>query len=294
MVGIGRKREACRAPVQESDAQSLARHHRRLGMMAMAVVRRCLQRLSAVQSPGDAPCPGSAKRRQWGAGPLLAGALVAWPAVGSEAASWDLVKHEQDLVIYATKVPGSDVVAFKGRGVIHQPVVKVAAVLLDGQHAREWVGHLEASQTVRRLSPTESMQYTHIGTPFVMKDRDVVVRITIDVLPEKRAVHVHDQSTAAPLAPLTDYVRGEISASDFLLTALEPHTTMVLEATMHADPQGAVPKWIVNLFQKSWPGETFRAMQKRVERPDLPAAEGFEKVLNAIRDYEPRVTNQGC
>jgi hypothetical protein len=46
-----------------------------------------------------------------------------------------------------------------------------------------------------------------------------------------------------------------------------------------------VPKWIVNFFQKSWPGETFRSIQKRAERLDLPEAEGFEKVLNEIRDY---------
>jgi hypothetical protein len=47
-------------------------------------------------------------------------------------------------------------------------------------------------------------------------------------------------------------------------------------------------------FQKRWPGETFRAMQKRVERPDLPAAEGFEKGLNAIRDYSPMETHPWC
>src|SRR5262249_8995894 len=47
-------------------------------------------------------------------------------------------------------------------------------------------------------------------------------------------------------------------------------------------------------FPKRWPGGTFRAMQKRVERPDLPAAEGFEKGLNAIRDYSPMETNPWC
>ena len=149
MVGVGRKREACRATVQESNDRSLAHRPRRLAMMAMACVRWCVPRRSAVQSTGAAQCPGGAKRLQWGAGPLLAGALVAWPAVGSEAASWDLVTHEPDLVIDETKVPGSDVIAFKGRGVIQQPVVTVAAVLLDGQHAREWDGHLEASHTVQ-------------------------------------------------------------------------------------------------------------------------------------------------
>ena len=63
---------------------------------------------------------------------------------------------------------------------------------------------------------------------------------------------------------------------------------------MHADPEGAVPKWLVHVFQKRWPGETCRAMPKRVERPALPAAEGFEQVLNAIRDDAPMVTHQGC
>src|SRR5262249_16286157 len=106
MVDVGRKREACRATVQESDDQSLARRPRRRGMLAMALVRWCVPRRSAVKRPGDAQCPGGAKRLQWGARPLRAGALMAWSAVGSEAVSWDLVTHEQDLVIDETKVPG--------------------------------------------------------------------------------------------------------------------------------------------------------------------------------------------
>ena len=38
-------------------------------------------------------------------------------------------------------------------------------------------------------------------------------------------------------------------------------------------------------FPEKLAGETFRSIQKRVERLDLPEAEGFEKVLNEIRDY---------
>ena len=179
-------REQCRETVQDGEAPSLERRHLRLQRIAGYFFMWCFQRISAVKIKGDAQFSDGAHRMKWIAGPLLAGALVAWPAFGSDADSWDLVKQERIFVIYETKVPGSDVVAFKGRGVINQPVVKVASVLLDGKHAREWVGHLEESHTIRRISPMEYIQYNHLGTPFVMKDRDFVVRITIDVLPEKR------------------------------------------------------------------------------------------------------------
>src|SRR5207237_1192006 len=69
-----------------------------------------------------------------------------------------------------------------------------------------------------------------------------------------------------PAAPNTGYVRGELINSRFVLTSLEGGTKTSLLAEIHADPKGSVPKWIVNMFQRSWPKDTFSGIKKQLEK----------------------------
>ena len=38
---------------------------------------------------------------------------------------------------------------------------------------------------------------------------------------------------------------------------------------IHLDPKGYLPKWVVNIFQKDWPINTFSALRKHVKKPDV-------------------------
>jgi hypothetical protein len=77
------------------------------------------------------------------------------------------------------------------------------------------------------------------------------------------------KSTTDPLAPPTDYVRGEIMQSYFILTSLEHGTKTHISVEVHADPKGSVAKWIVNMFQKSWPHNTISRLRAQVAKPDI-------------------------
>ena len=38
-------------------------------------------------------------------------------------------------------------------------------------------------------------------------------------------------------------------------------------------PRGSVPKWIVNMFQRAWPKDTFKGIKKQLEkRGEVPTA----------------------
>src|SRR5258708_6325610 len=117
---------------------------------------------------------------------------------------------------------------------------------------------------VRRINPLEYIEYNHIGTPFVMKDRDFVNRVTIEILPGDKKVNISYKSINDPAAPETRYVRGELINSRFIMTSIENGKKTMLMAEIHADPKGSVPKWIVNLFQKSWPRDTFKGIQDQL------------------------------
>jgi hypothetical protein len=196
---------------------------------------------------------------------------------------WELVKREKDLVLYQKEVPGSDVVAFRGEGTLEAPIARVASVLLDGARAPEWVGNLVESRLLRRVSPFEFVEYDHIGTPFVMKDRDFVARAKMEVDAKNRMLTLDYKSVEDPAAPTTSYVRGDLIRSQFQLTSLEDGSKTQLIAELHADPKGSVPKWIVNFFQRSWPSDTFRGIQNQLRKPDIQVPATFADVISLLK-----------
>jgi len=210
-----------------------------------------------------------------------AAALAAVPTWG--ASDWKPVRNDPDLAVYERDVPGSDIVAFKFDGALDAPLDRVAALILDYDRAPDWVDHLEEERVLRQVSPGEFIEYTHIGTPFVMKDRDFVIRVRVRLdRPERRLV-ITNQSTEDPAAPDHGYVRGNLIGSTFTLAAIDGRHTQVT-GEIQADPMGSVPKWIVNLFQRQWPRKTFDHLREQLSKSDVGVPNVFSKILSDVRE----------
>src|SRR5579872_2428884 len=91
---------------------------------------------------------------------------------------WKQSSNSDGLSLYWSKVEGSQVIAFRGEGIVDAPIEKVASIIIDTTRATEWIDSLVSSNVVRNISPTEFIEYDHVGISFpfdtVMSDRDFV------------------------------------------------------------------------------------------------------------------------
>lgn len=214
---------------------------------------------------------------------LLAFFLAA--SVHAQAASfndWEKVDGEVGLSIFEKKE--GDLLAFRTEGVVDAPLRDVAGAILDYEHTTEWVDHLEEERILSRPSPGQFVEYTHVGTPFVLKDRDFVCLVTVKVNEKEKTVSIESHSVDDPQAPSTKFVRGRVVHNEFVLAPDGTGKTR-LTGEFHIDPKGSVPKWIVNHFQRAWPKKAFHAIQARVAsvKPQVPAA--LEGVLAPIAKF---------
>ncbi len=191
------------------------------------------------------------------------------PATQTTNAAWEKLGDDDGITVYRREVPGSSLIAFKGEGVINASIIRVASVLTDSSRATEWVDSLAESKIVRQVSETKTIHYDHIATPFVLKDRDFVSDCKLEFDPAHKKVTLNFHAVTDPLAPPTNYVRGELMHSSFTLTSLEHGTKTHIVAEIHADPKGSVAHWIVNLFQKRWPRNTITRLRAQVAKPDI-------------------------
>lgn len=211
---------------------------------------------------------------------VLALALGVSVSARADAANrWETVRTQDGITVARRDVPGSPFVALRGEGDVDAPLLTVGSVLVDVARDHEWIDDIVDARVLRRVSDTEYVVYSHLGTPPTMSDRDFVVDVTISADAPSRTVVVRMHSVDDATAPRTDYVRADLQDSSFVLTASPDGTKTHVVAEMHADPKGSIAAWIVNLFQKNWGYNTIANMRRQVRKPGIGANAQLKSLL---------------
>lgn len=203
--------------------------------------------------------------------------LLAMAADLSKVA-WEKVEDDNGIRIYQWNDKESEVFAFKVEGIIAQPAVKVASILVDIDRRKDWMDNLHEARVVRWVSANERIEYNAIDTPFVIKDRDFVLDARADFDRAKRELTLSFHSIDDPLVPETGKVRGLVMDSDYVLRETPDKASTMVEHRMHINPRGSVAKWIVNLFQRGFPKKTFEAIRKQAARADVVLHDDIKKM----------------
>src|SRR5450432_601015 len=199
---------------------------------------------------------------------LLSGSLLA-AGTAPKDPPWEKFDEDDGIAVFRREVPGSPIIALRGEGVVNAPILHVLSVLVDTARAPEWIDSLAETKVVRKLNDDEFIQWDHIATPVILKDRDFVFNIKLALNPQDKQVSLNYHSVYDSGAPKTDYVRGEFTYGTFTLTSIDSGKKTRFLCEVLADPKGSVAKWIVNLFQKDWPHKTIESLRKQVAKPDI-------------------------
>ncbi len=192
---------------------------------------------------------------------------------------WKKSSNSNGLTLYWSKVEGSEIIAFRGEGIVDAPIEKVASIIIDTTRGTEWIDSLLESRVVRNISPTEFIEYDHVGTPILMANRDFVSHVTVEADPKTKRVVVSYEPAEDSLAPiLKKYVRG-IMICEFRMVPMSLAEETYVEAEIHCDPKGSVAKWLVNFFQQGWPQTTFERLRKQAQKPDIQILPLVENLL---------------
>jgi len=209
-----------------------------------------------------------------------------WVHESSGGVTWELNDDEDGIQSFTGEVPGSDFVAFKGAGAIDAPIAKVANVLIDTTRHGEWVPSFGGMRVVRDLSENEKVIYRHVLTPFIIDDRDFVVSVRVHK--EEASGHLLFDFTSVedPDAPVQDgKVRGVLHSSGYRMWPIDDGQRTMVVFTIHANPMGDVPAWIVNLFQTGYARTNLENIRKQAAKPDVAP---HPRVQQEYEGFTPR------
>jgi uncharacterized protein YndB with AHSA1/START domain len=190
-------------------------------------------------------------------------------SVSAQNDKWELVGTKDDIVSYRREVPGSPVIAIRGEAVVDASIVRVVSVLMDSARLPQWMDRLAETRRIRTQGERHYVEYSRANVPFPLTDRDFVVESRVETDTAKKQVLLKAHSVVDASAPVNGLVRGEVLSSIFTLTPLDHGQRTRVVAEVHTDPKGSIPKWLVNLTQKSWAHTTIMGLRAQVRKPAI-------------------------
>lgn len=207
-------------------------------------------------------------------------ALVALLPHQGHASPWYSVDVTTDgIEILRKDVTDSNLIAFRGIGVVKAPLPIVATAIFNTDRRREWIEGLKETRIIRWEAGNRFIEYDHIDMPLFFQDRDFISTITVSFDRSRKEMVFRYQPSDDPSAPRTDYLRGELIKAVFILSSIDRDHSTRVDAEFLCDPKGWIPAWLVNFFVKDWPKTTFRNLRKEVLKSDLAVDPRISRLL---------------
>ena len=187
--------------------------------------------------------------------------LSLWVAAGtSNAAEWELQKQAEGIDVYTRPVADSAIREFKGEGIVAVEIDAIVELLRDSSRFKDWFPDTSESKLLERDGAV-SYQYSVMKTPWPVADRDNVFRsvLTVDESTGGVVISVEAAPDAYPIQPGRHRVTK--AKGRWQLTPNGPDETHVA-FTMHLEPGGSLPDWMVNARVVGTPFEALVNMRR--------------------------------
>ena len=187
---------------------------------------------------------------------LLCAPMFACLPTFSDEHDWQLSRDEDNIRSYKSKQQGQKLVAFKSDSIIDAPIAKVLSVLLDSDTATQWIPRLQQSIiSDAEKWPLAYTQFTRINAPWPVRDRVFLSTVNVEVDPESHLTTITYTAKADAVA-LKKTVLGSVDGSVYQLSEVDNGRKTRLLAISIANPNGMLPKWLVNWVSATIPHDT--------------------------------------
>lgn len=185
---------------------------------------------------------------------------------GFGQSNWKLEKDKNDIKIYTTDLSGSKIKAVKVECEVNTTLAQLVALLLDVEAAPLWIYHTKSASLLKRESASELYYYSEVVLPWPVHNRDFVVHLSVSQDPKSRIVTVDGPAINGLVADKKGIVRVNNSKGKWIITPLGKERVGI-SYTLHVDPGGTLPAWLVNMFAAEGPSHIFEQLKIQVQKP---------------------------
>jgi len=179
---------------------------------------------------------------------------------------WILKSEKDGIKIYTSAVPDSKFKAIKVECDFNATPGEMVALLMDVNASADWMYHVKSCKLIKQVSPSELYYYSEVNLPWPAANRDFVAHLTVTQNPDTKVVTIDGPSVNGIVPVKKGIVRVRDSKGKWIITPLGADQVSV-EYTIHVDPGGALPSWLVNTFATEGPVQIFKGMKQQLQKP---------------------------
>ncbi|MDF2431128.1 MAG: hypothetical protein JWP44_759 [Mucilaginibacter sp.] len=185
------------------------------------------------------------------------------PASGQN--NWKLTTEKEGIKIYTSTVTDSKIKAIKVECDLNATPSQLVAIVMDINTAPEWVSHVKSAKLVKQVSPAELYYYSEINLPWPAANRDFVAHLTVSQDPDTKVVTIDGPAVPGFVPVKKGIVRIDNSIGKWIITPIGQDQLHV-EYSIHVDPGGSLPVWLVNMFGTEAPLQIFRSLKTQLQK----------------------------
>lgn len=195
---------------------------------------------------------------------ILTVGLAAVAAFGQP--EWKLNTDKEGIKVYTADFAGSKIKALKVEAEMEASPSQMVALLMDINSSTQWVYRLKSAKIIKQVSPSELYYYSEVNMPWPVNNRDFVAHLTVTQDPVTKVIVIDGPAVPGMMPAKQGIVRIDHSVGKWIITPVEGGRIRV-QYTLHVEPGGSVPAWIVNMFAADGPLQVFRAIRTRLQMP---------------------------
>lgn len=192
--------------------------------------------------------------------------LFLTPTLSAQANSndWQLAKDSKGIKVYTRSIEGSPLKEFRGVTHINTSITSLLALMDDADACVDWMHNCKNQTLLSRPNNKGKYTYNHIGAPWPVKDRDMVVYSYTEQDPNTYRVRVALKAVTGHKAKQKGIVRMTNMHGywDFNPT---PNGAVEVTYQMFTDPAGSIPSAIINSTVVDTPFNTLNNMRVKVQ-----------------------------
>ena len=179
---------------------------------------------------------------------------------------WTLKDSDDGVNIFTRDIESSKIKAIKVECQLDASLSQLVAVLMDVKGSEAWLYHTSSNYVVKQVSASELYYYSKVEMPWPISNRDFIAHLKVSQEASTRVVTIEGPCVPdmVPVKPKT--IRISNSTGKWVITPVGNNKVKVVY-TLHADPGGSVPAWLINIFVTQGPAESFKKLKVHIQKP---------------------------
>jgi hypothetical protein len=180
--------------------------------------------------------------------------------------AWKLNSDKEGIRVYTSDFAGSKIKALKVECEMDASATQLVALLMDVNTSADWVYRTKSCKVIKQVSPSELYYYSEVNMPWPASNRDFVAHLTVSQNPATKVVQIDGPSVPGMVPEKKGIVRIDHAMGKWTITPIDANHIKV-EYTLHTEPGGSLPSWMVNMFATEGPMEVFKEIKVQLQKP---------------------------